>query len=309
MPNPPFFPKSTLRPQNPSLSCSTLLILVVLLIQSVALAQNPATLTDKDGKIVLPTQHNIAPEPPPEHPATPPESRHYNAKRLRTLEEHERFNFQSIPPGFSPRTWALHPAQTESYDRGYDDGYNEGWREAQQTVAIARGASVYAQSMNLGENHFRDGKYGAAVRDFLLAATLEQGDPICRIRAAHAMTALGHYEDAALLLNRAYELQPKLVYIPFDLRHVYGIQSDLNIHMTRLQKHADAQTTPDAENPRSAASRSTAAKTLALLGYYRYYTGDAAAAHLVLKRARSLDPRNKFASSLLETARLTTPAR
>jgi tetratricopeptide (TPR) repeat protein len=278
----------------------------------------------KDGKLVIPAQH----EPPggvedasgedaasdgqvaPEAAPISRDSRHYEQRRLRSLEEHERFEFGHLPPGQTVHTWREHPARRESYDLGFEDGYAEGWRAAQHAISVARGASVYDEAMEMGEGHFRERDYGSAVRDFLLAATVDQGDPMCRLRAAHSMTALGHYDDAAMLIKRAFELQPKLVYVPFDMRRLYNEGSELSNHVARLEKHVDAMSGGDAMSGAGGddPARTRRANTLALLGYYRYYSGDASGAHRVLTQARSISRRDRFINALLEAARVSAPA-
>ncbi|MCH7812548.1 MAG: sulfatase-like hydrolase/transferase, partial [Planctomycetes bacterium] len=48
------------------------------------------------------------------------------------------------------------------------------------------------------------------------------------------MTALGQYAAAVPALRRALQLQPRLTYLPLDIRSEYGAQADFSAHLDAL---------------------------------------------------------------------------
>lgn len=228
-------------------------------------------------------------EPPPVG-----HDRAYETDRHKALSRRERFDRSGIPPGYSPYTWYQEMAATDAYDRGYEEGLRHGRRTARQLAADDRNESLVTSLMVEGGKRFRQGDYGAAARSFMLAAQQSQGDPASRLQAAHALTALRHYDEAYLLVRRAFQLQPKLAYLPLDVRGDYDDQTVFQEHLRRLEKDAAAA----GDDPR----------LWALLGYYRFFSGDHDGANRALARAAALDPEEKFVADLRNVARISVPA-
>ncbi|NOS99161.1 MAG: hypothetical protein HOP29_00865 [Phycisphaerales bacterium] len=228
-------------------------------------------------------------------PTEPPAVEHdagYESRRERSLERRDRWD-TSAPPGFTPQSWQAQLASTDAYDRGYEEGFNAGWQAASRKGGVEQSLAIADEALSLGAEHFRAGRYGAAARAFMLAAASDQGDASSRIQAAHALTALGHYEDAYLLVRRALQLQSRLVYMPLDIRALYGDAGAFADHVRRLE---------------SAANQSGDVKLLALLGYYHFYSDRHNEAYRVLSRAAEIDANEFVVSRLRDVARISTPA-
>jgi Flp pilus assembly protein TadD len=147
--------------------------------------------------------------------------------------------------------------------------------------------------MARGKKAFEAGDYALAARQFLLAATLDQGDPASRLAAAHALVAVGTFEPAVRLLRRAFELQPRLVYLPLQIRGAYGNPDHFALHLTALREAARN----DENNP----------GIWFLLGYFGYYSDHMAEAADALERAAKLRPTDGLIQQLFELASLSAP--
>ncbi len=205
----------------------------------------------------------------------------------------------------APRAWAQwgdSPAYGYGYapygggfafDEGYVQGHRDGKRFAEWEFRYERGTRSYLDAMRTGVEAFNHGDYSTSSRQFILAAKLNQGDAASRLHAAHALVALGHYGEAALLVRRALQLQPKLVYLSLDIRSDYWESGDFTDHYQKLKEAADQYS----EN----------ANMWFLLGYYQYFTDKHAEAVVSLVRANRLDPGQRTTQTLLEAARLSAP--
>lgn len=235
-------------------------------------------------------------QPPAEAvPTEPPAVGHgdgYESRRERSLERRDRWD-TFAPPGFTPQSWQAQMASTDAYDRGYEEGFNAGWQASARKVGADQSLAIAEEALSLGAEHFKAGRYGAAARAFMLAAASDQGDASSRIQAAHALTALGHYEDAYLLVRRALQLQSRLAYMPLDIRALYGDAGAFADHVRQLE---------------SAANQSRDVKLLALLGYYRFYSDRHDEAYRVLSRAAEIDANEFVVGRLRDVARISTPA-
>ena len=120
---------------------------------------------------------------------------------------------------------------------------------------------------------------------FKLAAETNQGDPAARIYAAHALFATGRYREAVPFLKRAFELQPKLVLLDYDMRDDYGRRADFDSHVRALEAAL-------AQSPSSV-------ERLVMLGYVRYYSGQKDTAYEPLARVKRIDPANPIPDRLL----------
>jgi hypothetical protein len=220
--------------------------------------------------------------------------RAYESDRREALEAHERFEYDDVPPGYTVQTWYQEMAASDAYDRGYKQGFMRGWEAAQRALDEQRSYSLRTSLLDDGDRYFREGRYGDAVRSFLLAARQDQGDPVARLRAAHAMTALGHYERAWLLVRRALQLESRLPYLQIDIRQDYDNLAEFSRHRELLAKAA----TEADDNP----------ELWALLGYYRFFAADAKDAVPALNRAAELAPESPVIRELREVARVSIPA-
>jgi len=179
------------------------------------------------------------------------------------------------------------------FDDGYIGGFHDGRRFQQWQTKAEMGLKSYLQAMRGGVEAFRSGDYGPATRQFVLACKLNQGDAASRLHAVHAMVAVGQYDAAVPALRRALQLQPKLVYLPLDIRSEYGAVSDFDAH---LQQLSEAARTAEAD-----------AGLWLLLGYYQLFSDRAGEAVVSLNRAAELGPGDSAVEDLLEAARLSSP--
>ena len=184
---------------------------------------------------------------------------------------------------------------TTIFDDGYVGGFHDGRRFQKWQTKAELGLNSYLKAMQQGNAAFRSGDYGSAARQFILAAKLNQGDPASRLHTVHALVALGHYADAVPALRRAVQLQPRLLFLPLDIRGEYGQPEDFAVHLGRL---ADAaETHPDD------------AGLWLLLGYYQFFSDAGPAAARSLSKAAELAPDDSVARRLYQAARLSAPAR
>lgn len=263
--------------------CATVMLLALCWRADGAVAQPPPKQAQAD-------HHDERGRPPP---PLAPGDRKYESDRRRSLSARERFDNTSIPPGYTPQTWYQELAASDAYDRGYQQGFQDGLEAAARQSGANRNESFVENLMATGDEHFRHRRYGEASRSFLLAAKQNQGDPASRLRGAHAAVALRRYDQAYLLIRRAFQLQPKIPYLPIDLRRDFDDPAELVRHMNQLEKAA-----------RDAGDDSA---LWTLVGYYRFFTGRYGDAVGVLERAVSLDRRNRVAVELLAVAHASSP--
>ncbi len=194
---------------------------------------------------------------------------------------------------WGPDPYATPGWGTPAFDDGYTGGFQDGRRFQKWQQQAEKGVGSYLKAMERGGVAFRNGDYGGAARQFILAAKLNQGDPASRLHAVHALTALGHYADAVPALRRALQLQPRLLYLPLDIRSEYGRPGDFATHLAALSAAAKAEP-GDAD-------------VWLLLGYYQFFSGSGPEAVRSLRRAAQLSPDDKAVNELYQAARLSTP--
>ena len=180
-----------------------------------------------------------------------------------------------------------------AFDNGYWEGRRDGRRYAEWERRHELGRRSYADAMSDGVLAFRNGEYADAVRNFIRAAKVNQGDPASRLHATHAMVAIGRYHEALPALRRAFQLQPKIAYLALDIRRDYGVRADFDAHLKELR--------------RAAANAKEDPALWLLLGYYQFYSGRGGGALKSLAKADALAPGDFMTEALLDAARLVTP--
>jgi tetratricopeptide (TPR) repeat protein len=180
----------------------------------------------------------------------------------------------------------------------FDEGYRRGRRDGQDfsdwQFSYQMGTTSYLQAMETGVKAFRAGDYSLAAKQFVLAASLNQGDAACRLHAAHAMVALGRYDEAALTTRRALQLQPKIAFLLLDIRGQYADPNDFAAHYQKLK-----ETTEKTAND---------GNLWFLLGFYQFFSDRATEAFRSLQKADALQPGDRTTQGLLNAAKLSTPA-
>lgn len=173
----------------------------------------------------------------------------------------------------------------DAYRFGFTSSYNY-WRFHHYATERQESVTSHAlDAMDKGLGLFRAGNYAQALSAFKLAAETNQGDPAARIYAVHALFATGRYREAMPFLKRAFELQPKIALLDYDMRDDYGRRADFDNHVRALEAAL-------AQSPGSI-------ERLVVLGYVRYYSGRRDAAYEPLAKAKAIDPTNTVVDRLL----------
>lgn len=168
--------------------------------------------------------------------------------------------------------------------QGYDYGRFEGEADTRSTSLMAH-ASV---QLDRGVKLFHQGQYQQAADTFQLASETDQGDPISRIYAGHSLFALGRYRDAARNIRRAYELQPRIAYLTYDIRGDYDDPGRFEQQLNELGKALDlAPRDPD---------------RLFLMGYVHYYIGQRSASYRFFSRLLEIDKSDAIAERLMRNS-------
>ena len=142
--------------------------------------------------------------------------------------------------------------------------------------------------MDRGVELFRRGRYRQAADAFLLAGESNQGDAVCRIYAGHALFALGRYRQAVQHIRRAMELQPRIVYLSYDMRGDYDDVSRFDAQLAALKRALDMS---PANNDR-----------LFLLGYVLYYGNKRTASYPIFEQAHKLERDDPLITKLMQNA-------
>ncbi|MCP4251574.1 MAG: hypothetical protein GY778_31440 [bacterium] len=263
-----------------------------------------AQTSDAPGVAAPPAGQAVQPQAEVDYDTEPPYT-HYERRWNRFFPAPYRRSFRReyYPYGrpyyprreWSPGGYGAYGVAPQGYfDDGYSEGFHDGRRFQKWQARAEKGLNSYVKAMRQGAEAFRSGDYGLAARQFILAARLNQGDAASRLHAVHAMTALGQYTAAVPALRRALQLQPRLVYLPLDIRSEYGAQADFQAHLDAL---ADAARTAE-DDP----------SLWLLLGYCQFFGGQPGAAVNSLTRAGELAPDDDAVERLLEVAKLSAPA-
>jgi len=166
--------------------------------------------------------------------------------------------------------------------RGPDYNYFDYMGNA-RTESLLHGALT---SRDRGLAHFRQGQYREAADAFRLACETNNGDPAAQIYAGHALFATGRYRDAAKYLRKAFELQPRIVYLTYDMREDYRDRAEFDRQLAALQ---DALRLSPRDPDR-----------LFVLGYVLYYGGQRDKAYGAFEKLAYLNPRDSLVIRLKE---------
>ena len=210
------------------------------------------------------------------------------SQRSRDRTNYRYFGGQPGRYGYGRRYAPYHydSSSGDAFRFGFVEGFNRGRFER---VAIEREQSVlehHSIHLNRGLDHFHKGEYQQAAAAFKLAADTHHGDPAARIYAGHTLFAVGQYQQAITYLRRAFELQPKIALLDYDVRDDYPQNEDFNKHLAALD--AAIKQSPNDTN------------RLLLLGYVRYYTGQRDKAYALLARADKINRGDGLAQRLME---------
>jgi hypothetical protein len=132
--------------------------------------------------------------------------------------------------------------------------------------------------MSQGLQAFAEGQYERALSAFRLAADMNKSDPAARVHAAHTCFALGRYSQAVRWLRDAFNLEPRLRDLPYDIRDDYGRREDFEVQLVKLKGALELN--PDDVD------------LLTLLGYVHYYTDQRTEAYEALRKVKERLPRN-----------------
>jgi len=149
---------------------------------------------------------------------------------------------------------------------------------------LARNASLTSE----GSAQLRAGYYERAAVTLLAAAEANHDDALSRVRAGHALFVLGRYDEAVRHIRRAFELQPELATIQYDMRDDFGRKGDFDRQFVALERFVSG-------HPGNAAGAT-------MLAYVRYYTSGAGSAYPMLRAAKRLDSQNELVDKLLAVA-------
>lgn len=151
--------------------------------------------------------------------------------------------------------------------------------------------NYHDQALQQGLDHLRAGEYQKAVLKFTMASKLNEGDPASRIHLAQARLALGHYAEAAAVLRRALQLQPKLIYADLELDSFFPEEGTLKKATQRLGEWMhDATPTAEIEF---------------LYGFFQFQCENLDSAHRAFQRAAVGLRKDNLTHDLLE---VTKPA-
>ena len=192
-------------------------------------------------------------------------------------------NFDLSDPG-AVRGWRdFHRAQQDEAHFDRMRRYNEQDMNRRKERLIAAQADV----MRDGLTQMQAGDYRTAIITFTLAAELNQGDPACRIHLALARVAVGQDTDAAKVLRRALELQPKLVPMPLGLEDYYPQPQDFAAHTDALAERLRTKVKVTADE-------------YLVLGFMEFQRGRLDDARLAFRQAARGRPRDTLIQSFLD---------
>jgi len=116
---------------------------------------------------------------------------------------------------------------------------------------------------------------------------MNRGDPAAMIYAAHALFAVGRYREGSGYLREAFELEPRISLLTYDMRDDYRRKDDFREQLEELEHALKI-------SPRNL-------DRLSMLGYVLNYSGEPDRAYEVLAKARAIAPRDNLIRLLYES--------
>lgn len=200
------------------------------------------------------TAHNWGPYP----------DRDYEQGTARNNEPEDNSRFGFTQQGYGRNDWA---------ERAH----------ARTRAGLATANSEFSRGLAA----FRGGDYRIAVKHFKQASDTNRGDPAAMLYSAHALFAIGRYQESATFLRKAFALEPRISMLTYDIRDDYGNKADFN-EQVRALNNAIAASPRDLDR-------------LTVLGYVLNYTDQPDRAFDVLSRARAIAPRDNLVKLLYES--------
>ncbi len=212
-------------------------------------------------------------------------SSHINSKE-REWADYRYYN--GTPSRYGVDEYGQYGYDGGTYRFGFMQGYDYGRFDAETDSRVQALMSHASVQIDRGVQYFQQGQYQQAADTFQLAAETDQGDAIARIYAGHSLFALGRYRDATRYIRRAFELQPRISYLTYDIRGDYSNPALFEQQIEALRKALDM-------SPRDT-------DRLFLLGYLHYYTGQRTAAYRYFMRAVEVDKADTISDRLMRNA-------
>lgn len=198
------------------------------------------------------------------------------------------------PVFIDPFDARIQDAVENAYQAGRADERRDESRRANNADMQRRAErlmSAHERATRQGVELIKAGEYHRAIVALEMAAALNQGDPACRIHLAEARLVLGQYRAAGQALRRAFELQPKLVYVDLKLAGAFPDRAVLERATDDLEALA-------------AAGPLTADEYL-LLGFVQFQQAQFDDAHRAFRAVAAQRPRDEVTKAFLK---VTQPA-
>lgn len=148
-----------------------------------------------------------------------------------------------------------------------------------------RGETITDYFLRLGDQFFRSGDYDKAVDAFRKAVDADPGSAVAHFALGEALFATGDFAYAAYAIRKGFDLDATWTENPIDRREFYGRPEDWDAQMGALLAHCEKAPFD--------------APAFLVLGYNRYFTGDAAGATDAFVRVLELNGTDRFAISFL----------
>jgi len=114
----------------------------------------------------------------------------------------------------------------------------EGSIQVASDAASGRGLqSAASHHLALGDEAFRDGRYGDAVHEYAKAVEYQPDQGVLHLILSAALFATGDYHYSAYALRRALELDPTLVDSVVDKHSFYGDPAEFDRQLELLERY------------------------------------------------------------------------
>jgi len=171
---------------------------------------------------------------------------------------------------------------------GFMEGYDTGYFDRTTNERVESVLAHAGAQLNRGIELFREGRYLEAADAFQVASDMDQGSAAARIYAGHALFAIGRYRDAMQYIRRAFELQPKIAHLTYDMRGDYGDRAAFDEQFEALQAAIGLSPLDPAR--------------LFMAGYVLYYSGQRSQSYPYWIRANKLDKSDALVARLMRNA-------